>query len=518
MSRSQHVAATLLILLVSSVPCSSTVSQCLTVPPLNTSYTSLSLVGLFTPSLACDPLCGNVTTLASCSAGCLQCADGSVLGLYDVVSCGGLAGTSPGSLVNATTLRARLKYGFPEVNACASVAVLVAAPPALSPPPQPPSAWDGTVRLNGAALAVSWRMAASSVTLSVQTLTPAYAVALGLGTSMLDTTAYVATLGADGTGAVTSYWMSAKSAEGVVPTGEVLSGVSVSRSADGLLSFTFTRPLAGSGQPLSTQLTQPSASFVWALFNTWSSDPTTGSPADADEHFLRSRGVTTVVWATGAATAGGGGFPRAVMAHAVLMALAWGLLFPGGALASRLLKSRGGPRFFRAHMAANGVGFLFLCVAFGLIVNYVGADGGGHYQDLHAKLGLAVFVLFWAQPVNGLLRPKPTAKGAQPTRGRFLWELAHKNFGRALIALALLTCLLGVAETEGAGAAAALVKGCLALWVLWCVIGLGGGAVWLERRKRRAESGGEGGPSFVRLQEADAGGAELAGAAPAEAP
>ena len=171
------------------------------------------------------------------------------------------------------------------------------------------------------------------------------------------------------------------------------------------------------------------------------------------------------------------------------MALAWGVLFPAAATAARHLKPLGGPLFFYAHLGLIALAFIFLCAGFGVIHAHVAEDGPGvvHYSgSVHTQLGLAVFILAWFQPVGGLLRPAAPKEGDKPTRARRLWELGHQAAGRVLIGLALLTAATGIAMAKDHGAGAAGADAGLLLWLLWCILGLGGGSVALEvLRKRR---------------------------------
>lgn len=58
-------------------------------------------------------------------------------------------------------------------------------------------------------------------------------------------------------------------------------------------------------------------------------------------------------------------------------------------------------------------------------------------------MGLSLFVLFWFQPLNGLLRPHPPKAGGEPTVARRGWELFHRNFGRGLLLWGLFIILTG---------------------------------------------------------------------------
>ena len=189
------------------------------------------------------------------------------------------------------------------------------------------------------------------------------------------------------------------------------------------------------------------------------------------------------------------------------MALAWGVFFPAAAAAARHLKPAGGPTFFYAHVALNSVGFVLLCAGFGTVYQSIrNADGpGAHHFDggFHTRLGLAVFILAFFQPLGGLLRPHAPPPGAQPGQARRLWELGHKFMGRTLIALALLAAATGIALAADHGGGRAATQAGLALWILYCVLVLGGGSAALEMLRRRREAPGGSGSaptgSWARL-------------------
>lgn len=399
---------------------------------------------------------------------------------------------------------------------------------------------------------VAWRLHNGSVTFDV-TASPArlgvsaplYAAALGLGRSMVDgrsgcggTGAYVAWLedaGGQPTGHVVSYLLTQWAAGGVTATREALTDVAVSRdAATGALAFRFTRPLAAGGgvegRPASCGLAAPPAAgagagaaapqpLVWAVFPSWTpGQGLFGRPRQADEHTKYSAAFTAVDLSAGgsaggcgtggssrssahgaAAAAGEGGLETGLVVHAVLMALAWGLLLPGAGLCARFLKPGGatlcGLSFFRAHLFLASSGALLVLVAALTAYAHVGGDGGRHGGSPHARLGLLLSAAACGlQPLAGALRPHPPpapAPGASAAAGphsagweRRAWEFGHKNAGRLLCLLGGVAAVTGLQQSRGHGARGGAVDAGLALWVLWCVLGLGGGGAWLEARRR----------------------------------
>ena len=286
-----------------------------------------------------------------------------------------------------------------------------------------------------------------------------------------------------------------------MPTLETLSDCAVAVD-NGALSFRFTRLLTSSTRAvaLSRNATLP---LVWALFPSWEvQDVATDHPLERNIHPNFAFRATTV-------RLEGGNFnnwarpvlpdnlrptrrrvARVIVAHAALMALAWGLLLPGGALVLRHAKHLQLRRLsagdaFRLHVAANIVAMVFMTVAFALSVQYTRAQAGAHFSTLHKRGGLALFILAWLQPLNGFARP-PAGAAESRTPARRAWELLHAWFGRALIVMGLLLVLSGINEATDDGSG--LRRAGQAVWVLWCIIALGGAALAAElatRRRRR---------------------------------
>ena len=174
------------------------------------------------------------------------------------------------------------------------------------------------------------------------------------------------------------------------------------------------------------------------------------------------------------------------------MALAWGVFFPAAAAAARHLKPAGGPTFFYAHVALNGIGFILLCAGFGSVYQSIrttdGPDARHFDGGFHTRLGLAVFILAWLQPLSGLLRPAAPPAGEKPGQARRLWELGLALAGRTLIGAALLAAATGLALAVQHGASRPASQAGLALWIIYCVLVLGGGSAALEALRRRREN------------------------------
>lgn len=473
----------------------------------------------YPPGPICDAAC--TQWLNSCVYGCLLCSSGTDGGVGLVqASCSIPNGTSvaltPGSVVTVVG-KARMRTNAlsgAEYKSCSYVTLVSLAPPAPAPPPPPTSSpWDGTVRLLGPAVSVSWRLfpANSSVTFLVQALTDAFPiVGLSLGTGMTrnsfmpDATsvpAYMGWLDATGKGNVVSYMMNAKSAAGVVPTGEKLYGVKVMRT-NGRLSFQFNRLLQGSGNPATFTLdaTTP-VPLQYTLYSTWASADNVSTPLETDMHVVKPRGYVSITLTpraqpppsrvppspapapapAPAAAAVPAAVPRNVKAHAICMALAWGLFFPASALVARHCKPLGPKTFMHLHVGLNAAGGLLMIIGFACIRSFVTGDDNKHYTNIHARLGLFIFIVWWLQPLNGVLRPHKPDPGQPPSQIRSAWEMGHKVFGRGLTALAQVVAGMGITKLADVGAKHASVAAGQALWILWCIVALAGGAWYLER-------------------------------------
>lgn len=150
--------------------------------------------------------------------------------------------------------------------------------------------------------------------------------------------------------------------------------------------------------------------------------------------------------------------------HARSMTLAWGVLAPLAVLIARFYKVLPGqdwPReldnqfWWRTHWIGQSVVLLLTVFGVGLILSETGELG------LHGVLGYLVLTLVLGQVAMGLMRGSkggPTAPMRDGglggdhyamTRWRRMFEAAHKALGYALIAMALITILIGLWDANG---------------------------------------------------------------------
>ena len=192
----------------------------------------------------------------------------------------------------------------------------------------------------------------------------------------------------------------------------------------------------------------------------------------------------------------------AYLLHAVLMASAWLVMLPCGALIARFFKVTGrqawpeeldNQAWWIAHRVLQYGGMGVATLGFLVVLWVKGGELAGH---THAVLGSVVLVLGWSQVVSAWLRGSkggPTDRGSDPrqpatwrgdhydmTRKRRAFEAWHKQVGYVALILAWPTGLLGL-ELLGMGGS----------W-LWASLGLPGifiGLfVLLETRGRRVST------------------------------
>ena len=159
-------------------------------------------------------------------------------------------------------------------------------------PPTPPAAagYLGPVALAGGGPQVTWRLHDGGVTFQVASGRATGWIALGIGSQMAGSHAYVAWSDAAGPRldaySIGSYDASSiqnASAEKV----NAMSAAEVTKTSDGSIQFTFFRPLAGVG---GAPTIAPSAvSLTWAFGTSWHA-----APASSDQHNDRSSLPTLV--------------------------------------------------------------------------------------------------------------------------------------------------------------------------------------------------------------------------------
>ncbi|KAI9846772.1 MAG: hypothetical protein M1837_003621 [Sclerophora amabilis] len=179
-----------------------------------------------------------------------------------------------------------------------------------------------------------------------------------------------------------------------------------------------------------------------------------------------------------------------VIAHGVLMALAFVLLFPLGALTIRILRSR---RLVWIHGGAQLFAFSIAIAGFGMGV-WIATSGDWGVNGSHQIIGIIVIALLLLQPALGLIHHVLFAKHHQPTA----WALGHVWLGRSLLILGMINGGLGLRLADNT------TKGKIAYGVIAGVVGVSYIAVvltaWIRGRGRPGPRDGETGEKLTEAR------------------
>ncbi|KAK4984730.1 hypothetical protein LTR50_006409 [Elasticomyces elasticus] len=162
-----------------------------------------------------------------------------------------------------------------------------------------------------------------------------------------------------------------------------------------------------------------------------------------------------------------------LIAHGVMAALAFVILFPAGAISIRLLSF---PGLIWFHAALQILAYVIFIVAFGMGVWM--AVYLRMLDQTHVIIGIVLFVVLFFQPILGILHHLGFKKYSRRT----YWSHGHLWLGRAIITLGIVNGGLGLQLAGNAprGLVAYAVIGTI-VWVAYVAA-----IVWGEvRRKRR---------------------------------
>lgn len=124
-----------------------------------------------------------------------------------------------------------------------------------------------------------------------------------------------------------------------------------------------------------------------------------------------------------------------LMAHGIMAAVAFAIIFPIGGIIIRLANFTG---LTWVHAAIQAIGFLVFTAAFGLGI-YV-ARNLDLLSNHHPIIGIVVFSILVFQPILGLLHHMAFKK----TGKRGVWSFAHIGIGRVAIILGIINGGLGL--------------------------------------------------------------------------
>ncbi|MCJ1251253.1 hypothetical protein MMC30_008484 [Trapelia coarctata] len=221
----------------------------------------------------------------------------------------------------------------------------------------------------------------------------------------------------------------------------------------------------------SMSLTDPSSSWIWSIragdaiasnsqsadlqqhnnFGTFKIDLTKATGGNSVNPFVQSStstnasGTAVAPLATTTAGSSGDGGEHVgpsptkhmrVVAHGVLMSLAFLIFFPFGALTVRLLSFKG---LVWVHAGTQLTAYAIAVSGMGIGV-WLAVTEGAWDQSAHTIFGLVIIALLFFQPILGLIHHMIYQRSEQRT----LWCIAHIWFGRVLIILGVINGGLGL--------------------------------------------------------------------------
>jgi hypothetical protein len=200
-----------------------------------------------------------------------------------------------------------------------------------------------------------------------------------------------------------------------------------------------------------------------------------GAPGETllGPHARSTAGAATVDLPTGAVARLGLALRPLVIAHAVLMTVAWGVLAPLAILIARYSKGKApttGPAawWFVNHWRLQVAACCLFVAAF--VMGVVATPAGGHFASFHQIAGLIVVVLGLLQPAlgNKFVRPAKAADGAPASMARRVWEAQHMGCGYVALLLSVAVVFTGIRRADaggptGTGALAGTIV--FAIWV-----------------------------------------------------
>ncbi|CAL5435084.1 unnamed protein product [Camellia sinensis] len=301
--------------------------------------------------------------------------------------------------------------------------------------------YNSSVFLDDQQVTLFWTLSEYSIAFAVRGEKKSGYLAIGFGSGMVNSFAYVGWAEDDGKGQIKTYWIDGKEASSIHMTNENLTHVRC-KSENGIITLEFTRPLtpscSDSERPECKNIIDPTTPLkvVWAMGARWSQV----NLSEANMHSATSTRPVRVLLRRGSAEAEED--LRPVLAvHGFMMFLAWGILFPAGILSARYLKHVKGDGWYQLHVYLQYSGLTIVLLGFLFAVAEL---QGLHFDSLHFKFGMAAISLACAQPVNAYLRPKRPANGEEIASNRLIWEYIHVVVGRSTIVVGVAALISGM--------------------------------------------------------------------------
>ncbi|KAM7459566.1 hypothetical protein LguiA_036560 [Lonicera macranthoides] len=300
--------------------------------------------------------------------------------------------------------------------------------------------YNNSVILDDQQVTLFWTLSEKSILVAARGEKKSGYLAIGFGSGMVNSYAYVGWVDTNGTGRVNTYWIDGRDASSIHKTNENLTYVRC-KSENGVITLEFTRPLNPGcnrdERPECNNIIDPSTPLkvIWAMGSRWSDHI-----SEKNMHSVTSSKPVRVLLMRGSAEAEED--LRPVLAvHGFMMFLAWGILLPGGILSARYLKHVRGDGWFQIHvyLQYSGLAIIFLGVLFA-----VAELRGFYFDSLHVKFGVMAIFLACVQPVNAYLRPKRPANEEEVSSNRILWEYIHVIVGRCAIVAGIAALISGM--------------------------------------------------------------------------
>ncbi|GAX85475.1 hypothetical protein CEUSTIGMA_g12891.t1 [Chlamydomonas eustigma] len=337
-------------------------------------------------------------------------------------------------------------------------------------------------------VSVSWMVGSEGITFMVTAMQAAGWASIAIGQQMTGAHAYVAWSPKDGVWRVDGYSMTSLDATGLTRTTlygggstgsgnssstgsgssssstdsgsyEQVSNVTVARTSSGIITFSFYRPWMSTGG--APAIDASALSLIWALGSNWQ-DP----PNDGNNHFIQSAVPTVINLLTSSAASGASIPPSSLLvAHGIMLAVAYAVLMPAAAFAARYLKLGGvvkPPTWFSFHVVVAILSVVTALAGTGLALAFQFQEYGGGLSSIqlfsypqgctgtgcnrHSSIGVAAIVLLVGQPINAMIRPHPVPAG-EPYRLwslRRVWEIFHRVSAVAALGTGIAAVFSGI--------------------------------------------------------------------------
>ncbi|KAG2488140.1 hypothetical protein HYH03_013285 [Edaphochlamys debaryana] len=332
-----------------------------------------------------------------------------------------------------------------------------------SPSPAASTAQRPRVSLAGGRYVLSWTFvdgggAGDMVEFTVTAQTSGWlglGVAADVGAGMAGADIVMGRVGGDGGAEAWDMWASGFQAPGRDETlgcGSHVQLVSGSRTG-GSTTLTFRRLLAAADRCDRALARGGRAHLIYA-FNTDTDDMTQYHGAnrgrvsltlvtEADASSLTGGGDSSLLGVT--ELAGAAGHTGALRSHGVLMAVAFCICLPLGALCGKLknaafLSERAVHACFYGHVLSNLSGAVMAAAGFGLIFRRLPSLDYVAVGLSHGTFGVAIMALLFLQVSYPWVRPAPLPL----TRLRRAWELGHSLLGRSVMVMGLVNTAIGI--------------------------------------------------------------------------